>query len=48
MDAYRQCCGAGTKTGRGTAGIVTFCLSGAGTGMHFGPVPEPDLYPDPI
>jgi hypothetical protein len=27
-----QCCKAGT----GTAGTVTFCLSGTGTGIHYG------------
>jgi hypothetical protein len=29
------CCGAGTRT----AGTVTFCLIGTGTGMHYGSGP---------
>jgi hypothetical protein len=30
----KQCCGTGT----GTAETATFCLSGTGTGMHYGSV----------
>ncbi len=34
LSPKEQCCGAGT----GTAETVTFCLSGTGTGMHYGSI----------
>ncbi len=50
---YMHSCG--DRTGTETAGTVTFCLSGSGTGIRMhtvtalvpDPVPEPDLDPDP-
>ncbi len=42
---FKKFCGIGSGTG--TAGTVTFCLSGTGYGCITDPVPESDLDPDP-
>ncbi len=43
VTTIQQICGNGT----GTAGTVTFCLSGPEPECNTVPAPEPDLEPDP-